>query len=73
MNNVFSLETARVNLLFWMLGSEKLARIDLLLSRAGVQKSDCTNRPDLPVPLTSPASLTLFDRVRRTPDIQLAV
>ena len=73
MDNFFSLETARVDLLLWMAGSEKIARIDLLLSMAQIEKSDCTNQPALPVPLTSPASLAAVARARKTTGIQLVV
>ena len=88
MNNFFSSEDARVDLLLWMarsekiaridsllsvVGREKIARIDSLLSVVGSEKSNCTNQPNLPVLLISPAPLEVVDRNSETTDIELAV
>ena len=42
-NNFVSSEAARADLLLWMAGSEKIARIDLLLSTVRTHRSTCSN------------------------------
>jgi len=73
MSNFFSSEVARVDLLLCMAGREKIARIDVLLSMVESEKSNCTNQPNLPVLLTSPAPSEVVDRYSETTDIELAV
>ena len=73
MSNFFSLEAAGVDLLLWMAGSEKVARIDVLLSIVESQKSNCANRRKPPVLLTPPAPSEVVGRNSETTDIQLAV
>ena len=43
MNNFLGLEAARIDLLLWMAGTEKINRIDLLLSTVRTQRSACSN------------------------------
>jgi hypothetical protein len=43
MSNFFSLDIARGDLLLWMGGSEKIARIDALLSMVESKKTNCAN------------------------------
>lgn len=73
MSGLFSLEVARGDLLLWMGGSEKIARIDALLSTVEGVKGKCANQSNLPVLLTSPAPSEIADRNPETADIELAV